>query len=364
METTLMIVGKELHVNKLYMQYLKRNIDLHVKGVKKEVLLSKDSIDILEELKHNILTSDSVVIVANKESFNLVSKVLCTFGSDELKYDNNMLMPSRAHVFCDSSYLVNISATPINVLHVKQNEELPKILLRAQKSEDSFFVMGMDKDTITILLSPLVDTFGVKVFAYEVVDGCSSVHVSAMNDIVLEQFLKSVAQLFSGRFVQGDNLAQFVVEKMSKKGKKITMAESCTGGLIASMITKIPGASAVLDGSVVSYSGAMKTKWAKVDTDTIKIHGEVSELCVREMLEGMIGACGADFSIAVSGVAGPSGGSSAKPVGTVFVGARSREGRVAIERVLLRGDREHIQLQSAYVALRLLLEVGEDIFWD
>jgi len=85
-------------------------------------------------------------------------------------------------------------------------------------------------------------------------------------------------------------------------------------------------------------------------------------LCVREMLEGVLNASLADYAIATSGIAGPTGGSIEKPVGTVFVGARDKEGNVLIERLLLEGDRHYIQRQSAYHAFKLLLHVGETLF--
>jgi nicotinamide-nucleotide amidase len=81
------------------------------------------------------------------------------------------------------------------------------------------------------------------------------------------------------------------------------------------------------------------------------------------MLEGVLKRSSSDFALASSGIAGPTGGSESKPVGTVFVGARAKNGEILVERVLLQGDREYIQKQSCYHALRLLLHVGKDVFF-
>ena len=128
------------------------------------------------------------------------------------------------------------------------------------------------------------------------------------------------------------------------------------------MLTQRAGVSAIFGGGLVTYSNAIKESWLGVNADTIERFGAVSELCVREMLEGVLNASLSDYAIATSGVAGPTGGTIEKPVGTVHVGARSKEGDIMIERLLLEGDREYIQTQSAYHALKLLLHVGESIF--
>lgn len=150
---------------------------------------------------------------------------------------------------------------------------------------------------------------------------------------------------------------------MIKAKKKIATAESCTGGLIASLITSISGSSYIFDGGIVSYSNDIKRSWLGVSKETLENYGAVSELCVREMMEGALNTSLADFSVATSGIAGPTGGSEEKPVGTVFIGARNKQGEVLVERLLLRGDREYIQKQSAYHALRLLLLVGKETFF-
>ena len=112
-------------------------------------------------------------------------------------------------------------------------------------------------------------------------------------------------------------LAARVIELAGQAGLTLTSAESCTGGAIAQMLTQIPGASRVFPGGVVAYSNALKTSLLGVSADTLREHGAVSEATVREMAQGALSAAHADLAVAVSGIAGPGGGSDDKPVGTV-----------------------------------------------
>lgn len=114
-----------------------------------------------------------------------------------------------------------------------------------------------------------------------------------------------------------DELAKRVVEENAAKGRKIALAESCTGGLVAAAITEIPGSSAVLDRGFVTYSNEAKMESLGVAQDIIETFGAVSIACVWAMAQGALERSDADVAVAISGVAGPGGGSQLKPVGTV-----------------------------------------------
>lgn len=119
---------------------------------------------------------------------------------------------------------------------------------------------------------------------------------------------------------EGDTqLAARVLELLRERGATLATAESCTGGLVASMLTRIPGSSAGFHAGFVTYADAIKRDVLGVRAETLAAHGAVSEAVVREMAEGALARSGADYAIAVSGVAGPDGGTAAKPVGTVWL---------------------------------------------
>lgn len=131
-------------------------------------------------------------------------------------------------------------------------------------------------------------------------------------------------------------------------------AESCTGGLIANRITNVPGASEVFLGGIVAYSNAAKEKFLGVRPETLKKHGAVSEAVAREMAGGARKKFGADFAVAVTGIAGPTGGTKAKPVGTVFISVAGAFG-ILIECRLNPFSREKFKQATARQALKLLL---------
>ena len=116
-----------------------------------------------------------------------------------------------------------------------------------------------------------------------------------------------------------DNLASNLVKLLATNGKRITTAESCTGGLISSMITSVAGSSAVFEAGYVTYSNAVKSDLLGVTEQSLEANGAVSEAVVREMATGALQRSGADYAVAVSGIAGPDGGSDEKPVGTVWI---------------------------------------------
>ena len=144
---------------------------------------------------------------------------------------------------------------------------------------------------------------------------------------------------------------------LKKNNQSITTAESCTGGLISSMITEISGSSQIFRGSIVTYCNEIKEQELKVNKITMINYGVVSCEVVEEMLIGVMKKFNSDFSIAVSGVAGPNGGTKSKPVGTVAIGVLSSNGIKNIQMFHFNGNRKEIQLQAAKMALKLNFEI-------
>lgn len=153
-------------------------------------------------------------------------------------------------------------------------------------------------------------------------------------------------------------LAASVGHKLMKKNWQIATAESCTGGGIAAAITAIPGSSAWFGYGVVSYSNEAKHKLLGVDLNTIERFGAVSEEVVRSMSHALLTLSGADISIAVSGVAGPGGGSLEKPVGGVWFAWATKK-TAKVDYIQLGGDRQAVQRQAVARALIGVLEVLE-----
>jgi len=147
-----------------------------------------------------------------------------------------------------------------------------------------------------------------------------------------------------------------IIQKLTEEKHTITFAESCTGGRLAVAFTSISGASAILNGSVVTYSNAIKHTWLGVDNEILDNFGAVSSQCVTQMLQGVINLSGANYAIAVSGIAGPTGGTEEKPVGTVYIGLQTPFSQEVFH-CFFHGSREAIQAQSTSFAINKLVEI-------
>lgn len=150
-----------------------------------------------------------------------------------------------------------------------------------------------------------------------------------------------------------ETLETVVVRLLTAQGRTLTVAESCTGGLLAHRITNVPGASAVFLGGAVTYSNTLKMNLLGVQPSTLATHGAVSEATAREMAEGARTRFGADYAVALTGVAGPGGGTEAKPVGTVCIGLASSENTV-VRCFLNQFDRETFKTVTTQQALEML----------
>lgn len=151
-----------------------------------------------------------------------------------------------------------------------------------------------------------------------------------------------------------DSLSSVVVALLKSRGETVATAESCTGGAIASAITDAPGSSAVFGESYIVYANTAKTKLLGVAPELLAEHGAVSEAVVRAMAEGCLVRSGADHSIAVSGIAGPDGGSEEKPVGTVWLAIASRGQETFAQRFFYPSDRASFKIRTTRQALDLL----------
>jgi nicotinamide-nucleotide amidase len=161
-----------------------------------------------------------------------------------------------------------------------------------------------------------------------------------------------------GAFVYGQDgvtFAQAVGEELARRGETLCCAESCTGGLLSQIVTEVSGSSRWTAGGFVTYSNALKESALGVPRALLEQHGAVSELVVRAMAEGARQRSGATWAAAITGIAGPEGGTPEKPVGTVWLALAGARGTAA-KLAKYRGDRGQVRLQSAYGALQMLRE--------
>ncbi len=170
---------------------------------------------------------------------------------------------------------------------------------------------------------------------------------------------RKLAQRLAGNLVSryGFSLPEALVGSLKRRRLSLALGESCTGGLVGHLVTDVPGASRVLRLGVVAYSDDVKSSLLGVTESTLARHGAVSRSVAVQMLSGLVSACGADAAIAVTGIAGPTGGTQAKPVGLVYIGARlGRRARV-VKRVFRSRSRRMFKRLAAFSAMKLLLDV-------
>lgn len=154
------------------------------------------------------------------------------------------------------------------------------------------------------------------------------------------------------------SLATEVLTRCRAAGLTVATAESCTGGLVAACLTETAGSSDVVERGFVTYANAAKVELLGVHDATLERHGAVSAETAREMLAGALGRSPADLVVAITGIAGPGGGSAEKPVGLVFIGVQRRGRDAVIERHVFAGDRAEVREASLGRALGLLLDAA------
>lgn len=151
-------------------------------------------------------------------------------------------------------------------------------------------------------------------------------------------------------------LAPKVIARCREVGVRLALAEACTGGLMTAALTEVPGASAVVERGFVPYSNESKREQLGVPLELLQAHGSVSAEAVGAMAAGALERSWADWAVAETGIAGPGGGTEAKPVGLVFIAVQRRGREAVVERHRFEGDRRQVRHAAAARGLALLLE--------
>ncbi len=149
--------------------------------------------------------------------------------------------------------------------------------------------------------------------------------------------------------------AEELVRVCKSQKLRVSLAESCTGGMLSMLLTAVPGSSSVLDRSLVTYSNEAKQELLGVKKETIVQHGAVSEETVGEMMEGVFTHTSSDLGLSISGIAGPGGGSPEKPVGLVYIGWGRREAEIQVKAYHFSGDRREVRVAACEQAMSNLL---------
>lgn len=362
MKFNLLFVGNKFSNNTYLKDYVIREVEKKFSFIDSINFFQENDNSLFLHLEKKLSSNIKLLVVTTKQNFSVVGKLLCTVTADNLILKDNMLIPSQCNLFDDQSYFLKLQNSSVNVLHVDELGKFPNILLEDEISNATIHLFREDKESAKAILSPIAQTNEVKIDFTEIVDEWLQINITSRRYGNITQFINSAKQLLSSKIITASNIPAYIIEKLNNVQRKVTFAESCTGGLLSYMFTKENGASNIFDGSLITYSNALKENWLAVDHTTLENYGAVSANTVQEMSEGALNVSYASYSVAISGVAGPTGGTDEKPVGTVYISARSKK-HEKTHMLFLEGDRKYIQIQSALYAVKMLLEIDKELFF-
>jgi len=220
-------------------------------------------------------------------------------------------------------------------------------------------IAGMGESDVDAIAAPIYETFDNPRTTILSQPGEVELHLTAeassreeadARNVALAGKLKAALPVYSD---DGRELPEVVGALLAERDLRIAVAESCTGGLLAQRISGVPGASRYLERAFVTYSNASKLDLLGVDEEILEAHGAVSEAVAIEMAEGTLRRANAQVALAITGVAGPDGGTEAKPVGLVYIAMRGAAGD-AVRKLTVPGSREAIRRRASQVALEML----------
>jgi len=362
MRVHLLFIGNKFVYNKSLQEYIIRQIDKKIDFINSVTYFKESDNSLFLYLEQELNSKNKLLIITTKQHFSTVGKLICTVSSDNQILKDGILIPSKVDVFEDSSYLLDYKDSIINVLHVDEMQKMPEILLNFEDSKASIHLFEEDKESALALLNPIAQTFDVHIEIVPLIDNWLKIDIKSNKYGNISKFISSAKQLLPNKLIGASCIASYIIEKLSHKNKKISFAESCTGGLLTYFFTKNNGSSQILDGSLVTYSNTMKENWLGVDTKILEEFGAVSNEVVKEMSEGAMNVSYADYTISISGIAGDSGATQGKPIGTVCIGLRTNKKHKEVL-LNLNGDRNYVQYQSVLFAIKMLLLMDKDMFF-
>lgn len=362
MKRDIIFVGNRLTLNEAYERYIVRTIKSKLSTIDSISYFDESDKGLFLHLEELLKHESKLIIITTKSTFTIVGKLLSTVTADNQILKNQMLIPSRASVLEHGSYLLHHDSSEINVLLATEGKTLPPILIDDEHRNAVIHIFNEDISSAQTLLEPLSQTFDVRLEFSELCEGWLKLKIYTRRHGNLAQFIASTKGLMTHKVITAGNIAAFIIERLQKHNKKLSFAESCSGGLLAYYFTSQSGASAVFEGSLITYDNILKANWLAVDDESLEAYGAVSAEVVNQMSEGSMNVSYADYALSISGVAGPTGGTDAKPVGTVYISARSKTS-VHTERFHFQGDRNYIQEQSVLMAVKMLINSDRELFF-
>ena len=362
MKLHLIFIGNKFIYNKGLKEYALHYVEKEAGFIDSVTYFKGSDNSLFLYIEEQLNSKNKVILIASKKNFSTIGKLICTATSDNQVLQKGMLIPQKATLFEERSYLLEHNDSLVNVVQIDEGERMPTLLLPSQETKASLNVFEEDKDTLVSILTPIANMYEVTFVVTKIVDEWLQVDIFSKRYGDINKFITAAKKLLPKKLIASSEVVPYIIDRLSHHSKKVSFAESCTGGLLSYYFTKHNGASMVLDGSLITYSNALKENWLAVDHNLLVEHGAVSSEVVEEMSEGVLNVSGADYALSISGIAGDGGGTEEKPVGTVYVSVRSATEHKE-KHLFLHGDRNYIQHQSALNAIKMLLLIDKDTFF-
>jgi nicotinamide-nucleotide amidase len=254
MQHDLIFIGSQFRNNEIFYDYILRNV--------KQALQSIDTIKFYDDNDKNLFLTlepmmqkpSKLVIICSKSNFSVVGRLLCTLTEDIQIVKDDMLIPSRTDVYGDNAYLIKVNEAQVNVLLAEVNKKIPELLFDESSHSVKLHIFEESEDDIKLLLSPLAESLDVTFKSTLLIQGWYVVDVYASKYGELSGFITAATSLWPDKLIATSNIFSYIIDRLDKNGAKVTTAESCTGGLISTLLTKESGSSNVFDGGIVTYS--------------------------------------------------------------------------------------------------------------
>ena len=362
MKKRLYFVGNTFKQNHTFREYIIRSVE-STGGLDCIEYYKEADRSFYGELENRIEGKEEIYVICSAKSFTLIGKLLSTLTDDKLLLKNGMLIPSKCETFTTNSYLTHVKESSINIIQAQVSQTLPSIHREYKSSKHATIqLFEQTLHSAEKLLAALAKQFDVELYYSQVIAQWIEIKVVCKTYGSIEKFIEIAEHRHGGTLIVTSDLVQHIIDSLISTKQKITFAESCTGGLLASYFTLHAGVSSAYEGSLITYSNILKENWIAVENSTLVDSGAVSEAVVSEMCEGALSIANADYALAISGVAGPDGGSEEKPVGTVVIGLKSRHTE-RVETFHFQGDRNYVQHQSVLTALKALVLGDKKVFF-
>lgn len=267
----------------------------------------------------------------------------------------------------DGKYLISMPGVPFEMKHLMETQVLPfikKTFTNKPIIHKTLLIYGLPESVLAEKIAEWENALPEFVkLAYLPAPGFIRLRLSIYeaepeHQMLIEDLIINLKKIIAKNiFAEEDIKPEKLIGQLLKaKGKTLSTAESCTGGKISSLITSIPGSSVYYKGSIIAYDNSVKTNILAVKSEILKEYGAVSQQVVEKMAYGILNLLKTDYSIAVSGIAGPDGGTPEKPVGTIWIAVASHEKTISKKYQSLN-DRETNILRASNTALAMLIEM-------